>query len=448
VRSDYQPWERIVVTVLIVAAVVSSSGTIYLTVETELQGSPSLAVPLATTLHYGTGPDVIGIDSLTGDAYFENVEAAQITIVNHTSFASRAANYSGGGAYGMTFDRVNNNLYLVARNWESAPPVYGYVDAISLRSASEVSALPIGQGFPFPEVGIDQITGRVFVEITRYTNTSLGPYLILGISPQNNSVVTTTSIPSGASGFMVDDLNGYVYVPNGAPTGVVTVVNETTGGVVRTISVGPEPAVATLDSGNGNIYVANQGSDTVSVISGISNQVIATIPVQGTPYSILSDHVTGNVFVAAGDINWSYDSLSAAVVTAISGATSTVLGSIPFGHDFQDFVGDTATGSILCETAGSLTVINSTTNRIVEAVPEPLSPTSIAFDPLTGQVYLSSWETGTVAVLSGIPVPPVAATLVGLPPGLAFAIYAQSVSLAALAITVLASRWPAGKRSQ
>jgi YVTN family beta-propeller protein len=447
VLSHTRSWKRVIVTMLITAAVVSSSGTVYLAVEVESEQSAPLAAPLVTTLHYATGPGAIGIDSLTGDVYFNNVGATQITIVNHTTFASRGVAYSGGGAYGMAFDRVSNELYLIVRNWESAPPVYGNVDAISLPTATEVSALPIGQGFPLPEVGVDQRTGRVFVEITRYSNVSLGPYLILGISPQNNSVITTTSIPSGASGFLVDDLNGEVYVPNGAPTGVVAVVNETSGVLVTNISVGPEPALATLDYGNGNIYIADRGSDTVSVISGISNQVIATIPVQGTPYSILADSATGNVFVGAGDINWSYGTVSGALETAISGATSTVIGSIPFGDDFQGFVGDTATGGVLCEIAGTLTVINATTNRVVEAVPEPLSPGSIAFDPITGQVYLSNFESGTVAVISGIPAPPDAATLAGLPRGLEVAIFAQSVSLAALAIMVLASRRQTGKRS-
>ncbi|MGC2035148.1 MAG: hypothetical protein WA761_06865, partial [Thermoplasmata archaeon] len=238
----------------------------------------------------------------------------------------------------------------------------------------------------------------------------------------------------------VDDLNGDVYLPNGAPSDGVTVVNETSGDVITSISAGLGSAFATLDYRNGDIYVANQESDTVSVISGVSNQVIATVPVQGTPYSMIADNSTGNVFVAAGDINWSTGSLSGAVGTDISGSTSQVLGSVPLGDDFQGFAGVTATGGILCETAGALVVVNATTNRIVESVPEPLTPSSVAFDPVTGQVYLSSFTAGAVEVLSGIPAPPELSSVSSASLGLEVGILAQSSALVALAVVLLVSR--------
>ena len=57
----------------------------------------------------------------------------------------------------------------------------------------------------------------------------------------------------------------------------------TTFKVITNITVGLAPDWVAYDPSNGYIYVANYGSDTVSVINGANNTVIATIPVRGTP---------------------------------------------------------------------------------------------------------------------------------------------------------------------
>src|SRR5438552_12127958 len=48
---------------------------------------------------------------------------------------------------------------------------------------------------------------------------------------------------------------------------------------VTTIPVGPAPVFEAYDPANGNLYVGNSGSNTVSVISSATNNVITTIVV-------------------------------------------------------------------------------------------------------------------------------------------------------------------------
>ena len=61
-----------------------------------------------------------------------------------------------------------------------------------------------------------------------------------------------------------------------------------------------------VNTATGNVFITNSAADTVSVISGASNQVTATIPVGGNPFGAAVDPGTGRVFVAnrnSGDVS-------------------------------------------------------------------------------------------------------------------------------------------------
>ena len=68
--------------------------------------------------------------------------------------------------------------------------------------------------------------------------------------------------------------------------------------VVETIPVGSQPFAVDYDSVNGQIYVANFISTSISVIADSTNTVIATIPLEGQPQAIGYDSGKGKLFVA------------------------------------------------------------------------------------------------------------------------------------------------------
>ena len=72
----------------------------------------------------------------------------------------------------------------------------------------------------------------------------------------------------------------------------------------------------------GTVYVANSGSNTVSVISGRTGTVTGTITVGTIPAAVAVNPVTGTVYVTNN---------SDGTVSVISGRTGTVTGTITVG---------------------------------------------------------------------------------------------------------------------
>ncbi|MGB7952560.1 MAG: hypothetical protein WCF23_01160, partial [Candidatus Nitrosopolaris sp.] len=68
--------------------------------------------------------------------------------------------------------------------------------------------------------------------------------------------------------------------------------------VIASIPVGSGPGGIAFDAVNGNLYVANNHDNTVSVISGRNNTVVGSpIPVGNGPFGIAFDSANGNLYV-------------------------------------------------------------------------------------------------------------------------------------------------------
>jgi YVTN family beta-propeller protein len=161
------------------------------------------------------------------------------------------------------------------------------------------------------------------------------------------------------------------------------------------IPVGDHPIAIAFDSANGNLYVANENSETVSVISGKTNTLVGNpIRVGGDPTAIAFDSANGNLYVVNAD-----------AVSVISGQTNTVVGSpIPVGTAPTGIAFDSANGKLYVTNSQSddVSVISGQTNTVVGS---PISvgqvPTAIAFDSANGKLYVTNFGSNNVSVISG-----------------------------------------------
>ena len=121
--------------------------------------------------------------------------------------------------------------------------------------------------------------------------------------------------------------------------------------ITATISVGSESDAVAACPLTGFVYVTSQLDNTVSVISGQTNTVTATIPV-GNPQGMAVNPLTGGVYVT----------------------------------NFND---------------GTMSVISGQTNTVTATIPVGSLPISAAVNPLTGDVYVTNFNDGTMSVISG-----------------------------------------------
>jgi YVTN family beta-propeller protein len=91
--------------------------------------------------------------------------------------------------------------------------------------------------------------------------------------------------------------------------------------VIATVPVGSHPVTSAFNPNNGNMYVTNQGSNSISVIDGRTNTVIGSpIPVGTSPSGIAFNPNNGNIYVTNTNIGSN-------TVSIIDGKTNTVIGS-------------------------------------------------------------------------------------------------------------------------
>jgi YVTN family beta-propeller protein len=157
------------------------------------------------------------------------------------------------------------------------------------------------------------------------------------------------------------------------------------------ISVGSKPN--SIAFGLGNIYVTNSGSNTISVIDGKTNKVVATIPVGTSPHDIIGS-MLGKLYVTnSGSDN----------VSVIDGKTNKVVATIPVSH-FPRGIAVADNGFIYTTNSGSdnVSVIDGKTNKVVATIPSGYLPNGVASDETYSKIYVTNSGSNKVSVINGI----------------------------------------------
>jgi YVTN family beta-propeller protein len=157
---------------------------------------------------------------------------------------------------------------------------------------------------------------------------------------------------------------------------------------VSSIDVGSQPEFAAYDTGNGYVYVANEGSNNVSVING--TKVVGTVSVGTDPAYATYDSGNGYVYVS----NWGSSNVSVINGTSIVGAVNVGQWPVDSGYD-------SGSGLVYVSNYGSanVSVINGT--KLVHTVSVGAGPRSATYDSNNGFVYVSNGNANTVSILDG-----------------------------------------------
>lgn len=99
--------------------------------------------------------------------------------------------------------------------------------------------------------------------------------------------------------YVVNNIDGTVSVINTSDNTVIDTDPIAAG--ITPITVGSQPIVIAYDLINHDMYVTNQGDDSVSVIDTTTNQVIDTIKVGDFPTGIAYDIIHERMYVTNQD---------------------------------------------------------------------------------------------------------------------------------------------------
>jgi YVTN family beta-propeller protein len=222
----------------------------------------------------------------------------------------------------------------------------------------------------------------------------------------------TATVPVGnlPHGVGVNPTTGRVYVANNN-SNTVSVIDGATNAVVATVPVGNGPELVGVNPTTGRVYVTNRDSNSVSVIDGVTNAVVATIPlpIATNPNGLAVNPTTGRVYTA----NYGKDTVS-----VIDGATNAVVATVPVGNaPVRVAVNPTTSRVYVTNINGnSVSVIDGTTNAVVATIASVQLPYGVGVNPTRSRVYVANLGNNTVTVIDAATNTVVATVPVGTNP--------------------------------
>lgn len=284
--------------------------------------------------------------------------------------------YVSGTPVWLAYDPVDQFL------WVAMLP--NSVDVVN-ETGQVQGVFPVGSQ-PF-DVAVNARSNLVYVTNTGSDNVSiLNGTLPPGdhwgsLPPSYDPAYLQVPVGSEPLGVAYDPTSNEVYVANQGSNNV-SVFNGTTGASVANIAVGFGPRGLAYDAATGQVFVADGGDFAVSVISTSIHAVVATIAVGSDPYGVAVDNRTDTVYVT---------NENSSNVSVISAPSDAVVGSIlqlP-SAPLQGIAFNAARNELwVGEGYYTLGVINATSGQF--AYDLNTDPSGVAYDPTNRTVCFTN----------------------------------------------------------
>jgi YVTN family beta-propeller protein len=166
--------------------------------------------------------------------------------------------------------------------------------------------------------------------------------------------------------------------------------------VVATIPVGVQPFMVAANPKTNRVYVTNQGDKSLSVIDGLTNQIVNTVtfPGIGLPYGVGVNVVTNRVYVVFGHS-----------LLVLDGNTNAIVRSIKVGNGPDRVAVNGITNRIYVtnESDATVSVIDGSESQVIATVPVNGGAVGIAVNPATNRIYVPPFFCSLcdVAVIDG-----------------------------------------------
>jgi YVTN family beta-propeller protein len=332
-----------------------------------------------------------------------------------TSFSSSTTNgnYNAAGTVNIT---ANFGVNLGTGSTMTVTLNTGASVVLSTISTNTLSGTyTVGAGdTAVPDLAVTAITSALVKDSgTTNTNTSYSvppPPELTGFANGNISDTSNisikqayTTITTGTNPYQIANAGNILYVANEGSNNV-SVINAATNALVTTISVGTEPYGVAYNSISKEIYVANIASNNVSVIDAdpahtgtTYNTVIATTTVGVRPFYVTS--VGTNMYVTNTQSNTvSVIATGSHLVTGTIGVGTAPLGIKAIGTTLYVANSNSTGGYGGADRRGTISVVNTATNLVTGTILVGSGPRGVA-PYSTTEVYVSNFSDDTVSVI-------------------------------------------------
>jgi YVTN family beta-propeller protein len=186
-----------------------------------------------------------------------------------------------------------------------------------------------------------------------------------------------------------------IYVTNQLDN-TASVIDGATHKIVATVRVGVSPAQMAVSPDRKSVYIANTGSNTVSVLNTDNNSIARTIalPPRSRPVDLAVSPNGRYLYIAGGGSNR---------VSVLDTRAKHVVASVRVGTQPLSIAAAPDGKTVYTANSGSgdVSVIDAQTNRVVRAIPTGRFPSGVAVTPNGASLYVTNELSGVTVINTG-----------------------------------------------
>ena len=239
-------------------------------------GQVEMAVPV------GLEPDLIITDKLRQKVWITNLGDNTVSVLNANTGEELDRIPVGNEPHGLAVDQARGMVYVA--NYKD-----NTVFMFDARTNEKLGSITVGKG---PRnIVLDAFTGNIFVTNMEENTVSL-------VNPQRGREIARMAAGAKPVGIDFNMLTRALYVSNAAD-GTVSVFRN--GRQVKTINVGPNPRGIQINILTNQVFVNVAGESTVAVIDGFSDRIRQKLQVGERNYVASLDITSNTLYVANQD---------------------------------------------------------------------------------------------------------------------------------------------------
>ncbi len=252
---------------------------------------------ILNSVKVGREPWGVAVNPSTNKVYVGNYASGDVYVLDATTLSLLTTIHLGGNPTFVKLNPVTNRIFVVTYGNNAVAVINGYTDTVERFVGSN--------GVGAWSLAVNPNLNRIYV-----SNRDVGTVTTLDGNNNFGVIEAQTISPCGGTGASPYGLdfnpaNNKLYI-SCAPAGLVdhaAVYQATATGLTELAFLkignggGDGGGGVAVDTATSNVFFTNSVDNTVSVVSGTTNTVIATVPTGVDPFGAVADPTTKKVYI-------------------------------------------------------------------------------------------------------------------------------------------------------